>query len=108
MPQNCAPFDWPETRRGTTVDARLFEVTVNGAAPSVNLAICTAIFKKDGAVTITAPVTITSESLWHITVGPIPANTTKDLVAGNHEWALHTIDTNGRAKDYVYGKLPIT
>jgi len=101
-------FNWPETRRGTTLDARAFVVMVNGAAPGVNLASCTALFKKDGATTITAAVNITSASLWHITVGPVSAATTAALEPGIHEWALHTVDTNGRAKDYVIGELPVT
>jgi len=99
-------FNWPDLVAGTTMKARTFQVTVNGAAPANSLSAVSVKFAKDGAVTLTPTVTITNAATWVFTVGPTAASSTA-LESGIHEFDIKTTDSAGVVEKYVAGTITV-
>jgi len=97
---------WPDTVSGTTLGAMSFQVIVNESAPTNSLASASAVFAKDGAITLTPTVTITSAANWQFTVGPVAASS-MDLEEGIHVGDLLTVDSAGIEKKYVKTEIKI-
>jgi hypothetical protein len=91
---------WPDQVKGTTLKARTFQVTVNGAAPANSLSAVSMVLAKDGANTITPTCTITSAANWQFTVGPVAA-ATMAVEEGIHEGDIKTTDSAGVVEKYV-------
>ena len=99
-------FTWPDQVTGTTLKARTFAVTVNGSAPASSLSAVSVKFAKDGVVTLTPTVTITSAGAWQFTVGPVAASG-MGLAEGIHDFDIKTTDAAGTVEKYISGTLNI-
>ena len=92
-------YEFPDTVKGTTLAAQSFEVLINDAPPSSNLASVSCTFAKDGATTLTPTAAITSAANWQFTVGPVAA-ATMAIEEGFHIGDIKTTAADGTVKKY--------
>ena len=99
-------YQLPETVKGATLESINFEVLVNTIAPLATLSSVTCLLAKDGATTLTLPITITNATLWYFSMDLV-AGASMDIEEGLHVGDVETTDSNGVVKKYVKLELQI-
>jgi len=99
-------YNFPPQVSGTTLAAIQFQVLSPTVPPTDDLSSVSCVFKKDGAVTLTAATTINNANNWIFTVGPVAA-AGMTLEEGIHEYDIKTTDAAGKVRKYVRGEIQI-
>jgi len=99
-------YNFPPQVAGTTLAAIQFQVLTPTDPPTSDLSAVSCVFKKDGAVTLTASTTINSANNWVFTVGPVAA-ASMALEEGIHKFDIKTTDAAGKVRKYVRGEIQI-
>ena len=99
-------YQLPDTVKGTTLETLSFEVLVNTIAPLTTLSTVTCLLAKDGATTLTLPITITNSTSWYFTIDEV-VGSNMDLEEGLHIGDIETTDSAGIVKKYVKLELQI-
>lgn len=93
-------YAFPDTVSGTTLYSQGFEVLVNDAAPASALTAVSCVFAKDGATTLTVPVTIDSAANWQFTTNTV-SGATMNLAEGLHVGDIKTTAADGTIRKYA-------
>lgn len=99
-------YQFPDTVKGTSVGAQVFEVLVNNAAPTSNLQTVVCKFAKDGVVTLTPDVTINDAATWNFTVGPMDGMDTA-IAEGLHVGDIKLTAADGKVNKWIKVELNI-
>ena len=99
-------FKFPDTVQGSTLESVSFEVLVNDIAPLSSLSTATCVLAKDGATTLTIPITITSSANWQFNTNVVSA-ASMTLEEGLHVGDIETTDALGVVKKYARIELNI-
>lgn len=99
-------YNFPPQVSGTTLSAVQFQILNPTSPPTSDLSSVSCVFKKDGAVTLTASTTINSANDWVFTVGPVAA-ASMGIAEGVHQFDIKTTDAAGKVRKYVRGEIQI-
>jgi hypothetical protein len=98
-------FNFPDQVKGATLPARSF-LFYDGQTPPANLTTVVLKFYKDGAVTLTPSMTITSASTWAFNMNLV-AGASMALEEGIHDFDIKTTDAAGTIEFFVRGTINI-
>ena len=98
-------FNFPDHVKGSTLPSRSF-LFYDGQTPPANLTTVVMKFYKDGAVTLTPSMTITSASVWAFNMNSV-AGASMALEEGIHDFDIKTTDAAGTIEFFVRGTINI-
>ena len=99
-------FIFPDHVKGTTLKEQSFTVVVAGLATT--LVSASIKFAKDGAVTLTPSVTVTTATAgaWVLKMNTVAASS-MGLAVGIHTYDIQTTDSAGTVEKFVRGTINI-
>ena len=98
-------FNFPDHVKGSTLPSRSF-LFYDGQTPPANLTTVVMKFYKDGAVTLTPSMTITSASVWAFNMNSV-AGASMALEEGIHDFDIKTTNAAGTIEFFVRGTINI-
>lgn len=98
-------FNFPDQVKGATLSARSF-LFYASQTPPANLTTVALKFYKDGVVTLTPNMSITSASTWAFNMNSV-AGASMALEEGIHDFDIKTTDAAGTIEFFVRGTINI-